>query len=215
MLDLVVLSGYKHQLSRLIVSADVPGLVDDFRIGSVQRVLDKGFTCADGIIVISQGQGSSPDADLSLLPLRRRLSLLRKEQYFPIGEGMSHRNSLPVLKLPLHPVIAAHACTLGRAVKIRERGLRQGLPPEPELLYGKHLASESYRMQVFRLYKLKGSERADHGKGGDHPADRIDLVLVEILHQCRGDGKEIPWNQVCRGPEFQGGIQLLQTGVKI
>ena len=70
-------------------------------------------------------------------------------------------------------------------------------------------------MQKFRFYRIKGAESAYHGQGGDHPADGIDSVSVQIFHQLHRNGEKLPGNQVGGGPEFQRGIQLLQAGIEI
>jgi hypothetical protein len=53
MLDLVVLAGYEDQLSLIVVTSDISGLVDPFRIQTVEGILDKYFRCAFRVVVLA------------------------------------------------------------------------------------------------------------------------------------------------------------------
>ena len=134
--------------------------------------------------------------------------LIQKED-LRIPEGPADGNGLIQSKIPLDLVVAAHAGGFRGAIQIDEAGLGQGGPPEVKLLDGEDLAAEGHRAQVLRLHALEGPQGADDGQGGDHPADGVDLVLVEVFHQGRGEAEEPLGDEVGGGAELQGGEDVV------
>ena len=130
-------------------------------------------------------------------------------------EGAADRNGLIQLKIPVHMVVAAHAGAFRGAVEVGEFGVGQSFPPNLELLDGEYLGAEGNGVQILRLHLFKSLEAGDHRQSGYHPADCVDLVLVHVLHQLNGEHKKMVGNDIGGGTEFDGGVELLQAGIKI
>ena len=214
-LDLIVLPGEEHQLPPVIELSDIAGAVNQLRIRLVQGVLHKHLVGSLKVAVIPQGQAGAPQTDLSRLAGGGGTVLLRQEEKPRVGEGPADGQHLVVGKFPVHLVPAGHARSLGGAVEVNKPGVGQGRAPELELLDRKDLASESHRVKVLRDMLVQHLEAGDHGQGGHHPADRVDFVLVEVLHQLDRKGKQLLGNQIGGGAAPDGGVQLLEAGVEI
>ena len=70
-------------------------------------------------------------------------------------------------------------------------------------------------MQMLRLDLFKGAEGGDHGQGGNDPADGVDLVLVQELHQLDGEHKQLLGDQNGGCAVLQGGHDLLEVCIEV
>ena len=68
---------------------------------------------------------------------------------------------------------------------------------------------------MLRDYGFKGFKRRNVGQGRHHPAEGIDLFLIQILHQLYRQQEQLPWYQMYCSSVFQGGNNLFQTGIKV
>ena len=160
-------------------------------------------------MIIPEGHGGAADADLAGLSGSSKLVLFVEQQDLSVVERSADRDHVVQSELAVHVVIAAHAGALGGTVEVDESGLGQHSSPDIELLDGEYLAAESDGVQVLGHDLVKGLEGRDHGQSRDDPADRVDLLFIEELHQLDGEHEEVLGDQVGCGAELERGIQLL------
>ena len=214
-LDLVVLPAGELQLAPLVQLAQVAGAVDQLGVEAVQGVLDEGLGGDLGVVVVAQGQAGAADADLALLTGSGQLVFFVEQQDLGVAEGTADGQRLVQTELTVHLVIAADAGGLGGAVEVDEAGIGQRGLPQIELLDGENLTGEGHGVQMLGLHLLEGPEGGDHGQCGNDPADGVDVVLVQKLHQLDGEHEQLLGDQNGGGTVLQGGHDLLEVGVEV
>ena len=79
----------------------------------------------------------------------------------------------------------------------------------------KDLLGRTYEYCIQQFAAYEGVKGGDHRQGGNHPADCIDLILIQKFDQLDRHHEQLSRNEVGRRAEFQCRVQLLEAGVEI
>lgn len=96
-LDLLVRSRYKQKISVPVIAAEIAGLVHRLGIGALQGILQEGFGCLFGVLIVAEGNAGPSEIKLPRLPRfagdrQDPLSLAVKQKGGGISERTPDRN---------------------------------------------------------------------------------------------------------------------------
>ena len=211
-LDLLVPAADEDQIPVLVQPADVAGAVAKLAALRVRRVRDQGRSGADRVLIVPRHDRGPADDDLALVgepPLVVQEVQLRAGEGLPYGHG-------PIRGLGADDgMVEAHARALRGPVELEDPGVGTGLLPGGELLHGEDLAAEAHELEMLRHHGVEGPKAGHQAEGGGHPAEGVDLPLVDIFDQGHRVHEQLPGQEVGRGPLDHDPQQLLEPGVEI